>query len=349
MDDKVELSIIAKVKNLLKLEEDIDSMQLYQKLLHFRNLHHPDSFYDEESKKEANNIFIEATHLLENLSMFLNKEKLIKPPTDLEIYKKDYELINTQQNLIVKESEITELEKKIVKLRGIIKNLLEQNKLLSKQVKENNIDSLGLKNLYKKNSQLKIGIGLNIFFAIITMVLLNIDKIADLIKKYIPFSNKIFNIIIFSIIIVSFLLNVRKLIQNNIIEKRAKRIQTTIFISEFSEFVQKDNYYGFKISEKEIFNFIKKEFSAKNKLIRSIDFLIGTNNDIVIEKYKNIFVTHLIEKQLIKISKAVKLDREFYVFGSSWTENNNSSRREINSEIINDDDVDALIDISEEQ
>ena len=346
--DKIELSIISKVKNLLRLEEDIDSIELYKKLSAFRKHHHPDLCYDEESKKEANNVFIEATQLLENLSLFLNKEKLSKPITDLEIYKKDYELINIQQNLITKESEVTELEKKMMKLRSVIRSLLEQNRLLSKQVKENNFDSLGLKNLYEKNGKLKIGIGLNIFFAITSMILLNINKIVDLIIKYIPFSNAIFNIIIFSIIVISFLLNIRKLIQNNIIEQRAKRIQTTIFISEFSEFLQKDNHFGIKISEREISIFIKKKFLSKNKLIKCIDNLIGIDNDTIIEKYKNIFITHLIEKQLIKISKAVNLDREFYVFGSSWRETNNSSGHEINSEIIDDDDIDALIDISDE-
>ena len=346
--DKIELSTISKVKNLLKIEEDIDSIQLYQKLLSFRNSHHPDRFYDEESKKEANNIFIEATQLLKNLNLFLNQEKLLKSPTDLEIYMKDYELINTQQNLIAKESEITEIEKKIMILRGVIKNLLKQNRLLSKQAKENNFDLLGLKDLYKKNSKLKIGIGLNIFFAVTSIILLNIDRNVALIIKYIPFSNTFFNIIIFSIIVISFLLNIRKLIQNNIIEQRSKQIQTAIFISEFSKFMQKDNHFGIKINEKEIYNFIKDRFSAKNKLINGIASFIDANNDIIIEKYKNIFITHLIEKQLIKISKAVNLDREFYVFGSSWMENSNSSGREINSEIIDDSDIDALIGVYDE-
>jgi hypothetical protein len=347
MDNEIELSTIGKAKSLLHIENDIDKIDLYHQLLAFRNKNHPDQYYDEETKKEANELFIKANDLLRNITILINREKLEKTPAEISIYNKDYEIVNIQQNIIDNEMIIEENNKKIMAYRKIKKNILEQNKLLSNQLKENNQNILGLKNIYKNNRELKIGLGIKLFFTLLLYILLNIDRIAEILTKYFPFSNTLLNIIIFSFMFFSIIVNIRKLLQNTIVETRAREIETVTFTIKFSEFIKKEEHFGIKINEKQIIDFIKNQFNKKNKFGNFIDSLLKTNNEIIFEKYKNIFIYYLIEKQLINISKAKELNREFYVFGTSWGEKYYDNSKEINSEIITDEDIDTILDTFE--
>ena len=336
----LEIGIVQQVMNFLGINESIDNFQLYEKLLLFRNQMHPDHHYDDDSKKIAHEKFVKAGQLLTDLNSFINREKLSKPADQLVLSSKDFQIINTQQSVINREKEIEILNQKISKLRKIVKDLLAQNKNLAKDKKEANYDEL--KNLYRSNGKIKVGIGLKLAFALVYSFVTTIDQVAIAMQKFIPLSPNLVNNIIFFLILLSIFHNIWNLVRNAIVEKNAERIETTILISKFSQILE-ENHNGSKISEIKIYDFMKKEFTSEKKFRLFWEKLFAVNDDVIIEKYKNIFINSLLEKQLIRISKARGLDREFYVFGTSWSERMND-RTEITKELIDDDDIDSLFD-----
>lgn len=343
-ENEIELNIVDKVKKILNLSGDIEGVELSKKLYKYRLSLHPDKFTDEESQKVAKEKFIECTNLITQLNSFINSEKIKKKPKEITVWEKDYEIINTQQKVIQSENYIDILNNKITKYRKVIKQLLEQNRLLTKEVKEDDYKSLI--SSYKKNSTIKIGIGLKVFFGLSYSIIINIDELTAAMFKYIPIPETILNVAIFIIILISILLNLRELIRNKIIKERARSIQTTSFISDFSISIKED-HYGSKVSEIQIYKIVERAFIPKNKFSKFINKILSTNTSVIIEAYKNIFVNFLIEKQLIKVSKAKKLDREFYVYGTSWNERHYSSE-EKNVEIIDDTDIDSYVDSFDE-
>lgn len=335
----IEIGIVQKVMNFLNITESTNSVELYETLTSYRNQLHPDRCYDDESKMEATEKFVKATQLLTDLNSFINRERLAKSPTELVAIEKDYTIVNIQQKVIDKEKIIEVLESKIAKYREIIRNLLEQNKTISKERKETNYEEI--RKIYKDNGKIKTGIGLKVAFVFIYSFITSIDQISKAIRDYLPFSQNVLNIIVFSCISVSIIYSIRILIKNKIIEENSLRIETTTLIAKFSTLLKSD-HFGSKISEMKIFEFIKSEFTNKKKVFAFLEKIVGANNDVVVEKYKNVFINNLLEKQLIKISKAKSLDREFYVFGTSWSEQMNE-RKEMKTELVDDSDIDSLL------
>ena len=338
-DNELELGIKAKVLKFLEITEEINDYDLFERLMKHRNQLHPDQYYDQESKNNANTKFIEANSLLTDLNSYINREKLKKSPSEIIKYEKEFALINTQQELVDKDKEIDFLNTKLKKYRKFIKQLIDQQKILSKETKNNEYKDLH--ELYKKGGKNKLGIGINVFFGVLYAFIINIDKVSQAMGKFIPFSTDIFNTIIFILICFSIILNMRKLIQNTFIVNKSKMIESTVLIGEFSQQIT-SNHFGSKISELGVYHFIKNYFTPKKRLLVFLYKVLGVNNDIVLEKYKNIFINTLLEKQLIKISSAKSLDREFYVYGSSWEERN-KEKDEVKSELLNDDDIDVII------
>lgn len=338
----VEKSIIEKVKEFIGISEFSNLTDLYKQLESCRSRYHPDHFVDEESKKQAEEKFKIGTQLITDLNSYINHMKVQN--TDKEIMvisENDFQLMNTQQKVIERENKIYNLEEEIKKYRQIIKELIIQNKNLSKTNKDYNYEEI--EKLYKNNGKLKVNMGLQILFSFIYSVIVNLDIISQKIIKYIPFNQNILNVIILATFTVSFIYSLRQLIKNKIIEKNSQKIETTSFIMKFtSEKKLDDINLGHKVTDSEIFEFIKRQFCSSKKIFRIVDKIIGAKEDIIIEQYKNIFIYNLLEKQLIQVSKAKSLDREFYIYGTSWLERRQHDE-EIKTNIVNDSDIDNLL------
>ncbi len=336
---ELELGIVAKVMTFMNITEKIDEYDLYDKLMLHRNQLHPDQYLDKDAKQEANKKFIQANHLLTDLNSYVNRENLSKPAVEMIKFEKKFELMNTNQKIVEKDNKIEYLETRLRKYKKLINQLFEQQKILSREKKENEYKEL--RSLYKKSSRVKIGIGVNLFFGLLYSFIINIDRVSSVMEKYIPIPPDVFNTVVFLAIGISILVNIRKLVQNAYVGNKSKMIESTMLIDKFSKNINKE-FRGSKISEIGVFNFIRDNFTSKSKAMVVVSKIFGLSSDIVIEKYKNIFINTLLEKQLIKISRAKSLDREFYVYGSSWDEQH-QDRKEVTAELLDEGDIETMI------
>ena len=86
---EIEKSILQKVKDKLKINYEIDSINLYHLLNKKRILSHPDKFQNAELKRQATEDFKELNSLLSELHTFIKSENLKKGSEELIIYEKE--------------------------------------------------------------------------------------------------------------------------------------------------------------------------------------------------------------------------------------------------------------------
>ena len=123
------------------------------------------------------------------------------------------------------------------------------------------------------------------------------------------------NTIIFSVFILVIILYLRKWGEEKYIQKVSKKICTPIIIQKFHHYLsEKDSKDKFKdkFNEYDISVFLSKELIPKNRLCKFLTTrILNIYDDITVDSLKDIFVYNLLNKQLIGISGADGLDRNF--------------------------------------
>lgn len=112
-NDKIQLSIIEKVKNALNINIDIDDILLFKQLSKAIINNHPDKFTKEEHKKQAEERFIQLNKLKEEFEFYLEEKRLNYQITPYN--KQDDEIIEYIKLSADKELEIIRLYSEISK------------------------------------------------------------------------------------------------------------------------------------------------------------------------------------------------------------------------------------------
>lgn len=312
---EITTSIIQKVKDELKITDELSSTELYDLLHKHRTNNHPDKFPNEEVKKEAEEKFKVVNSLLKELEIFIQKEALNKKPSELVIYQ-DYEIVKLKQANVILENQIASLNSTIESNERQIKNLTNAiNKVRSTAVEEKTADLI---NLYKPSRQNLFSLGIGFFLTFIIGIITRIDEVAILIKKYSPLEPKIFNSIVFTLLVFIPLLYIKMIYEQSKVEYAAKRIKTPLLVNRFVEYLENAGTSD-SFTEMQVYDFLYKELIPKNFLARYFfSKIIHIYSETTIDSLKDIFIYNLLNRQLINISIADKLDRKFKIVKSSY-------------------------------
>lgn len=332
-DTQLELNIIEKVKKILKVDGNLSNVELAEELFKYRNEFHPDKFPTEDEKELAKERFIECTNLYNEISRYINQGKMDLSPTELQVWNKDFDLINAQQRIILEDTHNQNLKKELKKARKIIKNLLIQNKKLAELNKHEVSEELLVR--YKRKIHPKIGITINSLFAVLYFSITNIQRISEEIQKQISVPKTVIDAIVLVFFVFLIAKGIRQLIQKSKYLSDISVIETSFFLRAFKQYYE-DQELKNEIPEGEIYLFVEKHFKNRYKFIRFWNkWILGLYDPKYLESLKSIFISFLLEKQLVRISNARKLDREFSVYGSGWSS--------AYKDIIDDKDIDAML------
>lgn len=293
------------------ISEDIPATELYDLLHKYRSSQHPDKYDSDDIKKVAEERFKNLNNLLQELAIFIEKDKLQKKPNEVIPYQKDYDLVKSKNANIRKEEEIEKLKSEIYWKERQIKELKSELKNLRSEKVD--IKTKELVNLYKPSKRSLLSMGLTFLLTVLLGVLSKIDEIAAIVYKYSPINIEILNYVIFSVIIIIPVNYIRMMYEENLIQSIAKKIKTPLYINMFFKYlVEKDTKKHF--TEMDVYDFLAKQLFPKNKISRFLNTkIIKLYSEITIDSLKSIFIYNLLHKQFIKISSANELDRNFEI------------------------------------
>lgn len=302
---------IEKSKALLGIEKEISTNELYDKLYDYRNSQHPDKFQDDEIKKKAEENFKEAGILLESLKRDIELQLVNKNPSEIIPYQDIYESIQLKQSIVSYQNEISELKQRLS-----LKDY--ENSDLKKELKALRLDKLNekkdeLKQQYAPSRKSIFSNGIVFILALIASIFTKIEEIASFISKYSPIPESVFNYILFGILVFIPVRYFYRYLKQTVINHIAQLIITPPMIQLFLAKLKEDNKID-SFSEIDVYSFIQRIQYPKLKIIRIIYcgvFSIQAFN--VLNSLKDIFIYNLLSKQLIEISRADNLDRNFRI------------------------------------
>lgn len=312
--NEITLSIIERVKAELKIEKDLTALELYMLLNEYRKTQHPDKFTSEESIKTAEETFKRLSPLLEELNGLIEIENQDRKPIEIIKTQKDYEIVRTNQQIINYEETIKQLKHTIELNESSNKSLKNQINKLQGEKTDQKINDL-IKH-YKPSKKSLLSHGITFFLTLIIATITKTDEVATIIMKYSPFDKIYLNYIFFCILVLTPLSIIKSFFEKEKIEKTANRIRTPKLINKFwISLSEKDSKETF--TEMDVYEFINLELSPKYSFTEYFrKHIYDLYDEIVINTLKDIFIYNLLNKQLITISSAEKLDRKFKIVKS---------------------------------
>ncbi len=308
---KLNKSIIQKVKDELGIADNLSSTELYDLLHRYRSSQHPDKFIDDKRKEDAEEKFKTLNTLLQELASHIETEKLQKKPSEIIPFQKDFDLVKSKQANVNLEETISRQELTIRVKDSEIKGLNEElARLRSEKVDKKTNE---LVKSYKPTKKNLFTMGITFFLTFLIGVLTKIEEVATIIAKYFPFNEDILNYIIFGILVLIPMKYLKMIYEESRIQKLSKKIKTPIFINKFY-LCLKDNDIKESFTEMHVYDYLMKQLVPKNRINKFFNSKVfQLYNEITIDSLKDIFIYNLINKQLIKISTAEKLDRTFKI------------------------------------
>ncbi|MFV8345765.1 hypothetical protein [Flavobacterium sp. ZB4P13] len=112
----------------------------------------------------------------------------------------------------------------------------------------------------------------------------------------------------------------KKAYEGGKIEYAAKRIKTPLMINRFVDYLDKKSINE-SFTEMNVYDFLQTELYSGNFLVRLINSRIfHLFNETTIDSLKDIFIYNLINRKLITIWTADRLDRKFKVVKSYYND-----------------------------
>lgn len=308
---KLDKTAIDKAKEMLGETGQNSPEELYDKLYEYRNSLHPDRFQDDESKKIAEEKFKDVGNALENLKKTIELQLVEKKPSEIIPFQKTYDIIQLKQTNVDYQNEIKSLKYDIDLLKYENKDLKKEIKNLRNQKLKEKTDELIEQ--YRPTKKGLFSNGIIFILTLIGGILTKVQDIALFIFKYSPIPENIVHYIIFTILIFIPLRLLYQFLKQNSIEKISQLIITPpmlkIFLDELVSQKKTDEF-----NELDVYNFISRIKYPKNSLGRwFVNKIFATHSYRVINILKDIFIYNMLSKQLIEISRADRLDRNFKI------------------------------------
>ncbi|TDQ79085.1 hypothetical protein [Sphingobacterium yanglingense] len=324
MSAEIQISIIEKIKKRLNIDSEIELVDLYDLVFKTRSIYHPDKYLDNESRKEATEKFIEYSGLLKELKLYIDRVKFEKGGSELILFEDTIESIQDKSHIVYLEEQISELKSILKEKEDLISEL---NSTLSEliatleKVRGNHVNELGkdIEKFYKPKPRNLLYLGVSTITIISINLLKDMRSIKQNVTEFFPFDITYLNIFFFSIILLvvtNFLIN--RLVLAKVLNI-AEKLKTNKVLNDFFKKNNETNYPRYDVSnyfftESKIEQYIETSFyeNAYFKILNKLNKDFGAKS---ISYLKQVFIYNLIEKDLIKIGKAEKLDRKFTVLG----------------------------------
>lgn len=314
MTNTLDQNINQQIKGVLGISDDLPFNVLYDKLYDYRNSQHPDKFQNEEAKTIAEENFKKAGELLNKLKGILEKELTERKPSEVVAIRESIELINVKSDNVNYQEQIQNLKSEITSNEYRIKSLKKTIKSLRTQKAEKKSEELI--SLYKPSKQRLITLGAAFVFTMIMSFLTKVEEIALFISKYSPFNEKYIHLSIFLILLFIPFRVAWVYIKQRAISELSRKILTAPFIRDFKEYIENSDSF----TETQVHDYLNSKLVSKSSVIRFFTIkLFKLHTEVNIDSLKDIFIYTLLSKQLIEISRANRLERNFTVIKPySW-------------------------------
>lgn len=170
-----------------------------------------------------------------------------------------------------------------------------------------------LAKLYKPTSRNLLSFGVTFLLTLVLDILTRVEQVAQIISRYSPFDQRAINYGIFAILVYIPLRYLKMVIEENKIQGVARRIKTPLFIRKFIEYLENMDIKE-SFTEMNVYEFLSDQLVPKNKILKfMLSKIIYLYGDATIDGLKDIFIFNLLNKELIEISDAERLDRKFKI------------------------------------
>lgn len=308
-------SIVQKVKDALKIQDDLSSTELYDRLHKYWITQHPDKFIDAGSKKDAEEKFKDLNILLKEFAKYIEEEQQQRNPSEVVLYQKDYESVRFKQQLINLEEQIRQLLESNTEKDREIESFKRQ--ILALQGDKVDEKTSKLINDYKPSTKNLVSQGVALLCTVIIGILTKIEQVAVILAKYFPFNPIYLNYIVFGVIVFIPLRFFKMYIEEYKIGNTAKRIQTPLFINRFLQYLTQKEVNG-SFTELNVYEFLNLELVAPKGIKRILQVnIFNLYTETTIASLKDIFIFNLLNKERITVSDAEDLDRKFKIVKKS--------------------------------
>ncbi|MCL2289084.1 MAG: hypothetical protein FWC34_00035 [Bacteroidetes bacterium] len=310
--NKLDKNATEKAKEILEIStNDISTDELYDKLYEYRISQHPDKYQVEEAKKVAEENFKKAGNILEILKKDIELQLVNSKPSEIVPFQKIYDNIQLKQNTVELQNEIQSLKTTLDLQKYEIKDLKKELKSLRSEKLNEKKDEL--KEQYTPSKKGFLSNGIVFILTFIAVIFTKIEDVASILTKYSPIPDNVFNYILFGILVFIPLRFIYLFSKQFCVNKIVQLIITPPVIQQFVEYLKSENKAD-NFSEINVYNFIINIQYPKNKAVRFFsNLLFGIQSHNVLNQLKDIFIYNLLSKQLIEISNANNLDRNFRI------------------------------------
>lgn len=314
-------SIFKKVKEFLDMDGDHPPEDLYKKLFEFRKKIHPDLFRDENDKNEAEERFKLCYKYLDEISEYINKDKIINS-TDVVVYDPELEMISTKQNVVNKEREIEKYKEKLEifvyenkDLKKNINTLQNQIKVLrGKKVEEKTKELL---DAFRPSRKRFASFSITLVLTMIAAIFIQVEQISNLISIYSPLKENTLNTLIFFTLILIVSIYLIYYIKIKKIEIISKNVKSQGSINNFLQYLQKQDKKS-TFDELDVYMYVDQKSQPKN-IIGTYIFsrIFKTREEETLDLLKEIFIYNLFNKKLISHEGTEDMKQVFRIKNSS--------------------------------
>lgn len=307
--------IIQTVREFLDIDYEITPSDLYEKLYQYRSKTHPDLFIDKDEKSDAENRFKDCYKYLDELSDYINKDRMINPK-ELTVYDKEFEMLQRRQEMIKNEKELERYKNEILFLQSSSSNLSNKVKSLESEMKTLRTSKISEKSdelisTYRPTSKNFKVLGITIILSTLIAVLTQIEQITGKIFKYSPLDKSILNIIVFTVFVFVIVFYLKKFIEHKRVEGFIKVIQSQRSINGFYEYLM-ETAKEKEFSDYDVYQYIELRLEPQKFIAKHIlSNMSKVNKEETYEVLKEIFIYNLLIKSLVVHVGAENLNQKF--------------------------------------
>jgi hypothetical protein len=308
---EIELSPLQKARDYVGSGDSIGAVELLGVLRDTRNQKHPDRFQDPAAKIKAEEEFKKIQELITNLDQFVQAQEAQLKPTEITLYKASFQLAASERKAEKLETERQELEQDNKYLKNKITDLEEQ--LAEKTKTELESEHEKLRDLYRPKGWNLFKTGLLLALALIIPIFAKVEEVSLWLARYSPFPVLYINRAVFGVFLIIVILSFKKLFEAQFIGDRAEAVLAPSFARSFITYVEamRPDEKSVYFTESEAFRFIEQQPALLWRILGRIGFR-GTSAQAN-TRLTSFFIDMLLEKKLIRISNASRLDRRFSV------------------------------------
>lgn len=312
MSNELQKNLPERVKEFLQIDGEHSLFELSELLRQFRKDTHPDRYQDCDLKSKAEARFKETQALLEEIEKQMEVECFNRKPTELAHYKTLYDTVQLNSELDKIKNELEDTKNELVKER-------ERNAKLTKELQRKKDDSLTaeikhLQSTYRPSTRKYATIGLAIILSGALGAMSQMEKVSAILEKYTPFDKQYISTGLFVCLLLFLAAMLRKLWEQEYIKRKSEEVCSPKCAGDFMEYLGLTRNSGAPItefSEAEVFDFIAGGKQQMKGFVSFLGFQIFRRETI--NRLNGIFIHNLLNKKLIEISRAEKMQRYFNI------------------------------------